>query len=180
GAKIGGELQESDLYLIAIQDVSLIHEALEKAKRAEEEVEKKYDELKKTYDTLLAAEEKYKHLYDNSPDLLRTIDLHGMIVDCNKAYAENLGYTRDELIGSSIVKHTAERSYNDLEKGIQEWKSIGVISNIEVWLRRKDGSSFPTLLSGNSLYDEKGNLVGRTVSLRDISDIYQARITIEQ
>lgn len=40
GAKIGGELQESDLYLITIQDVSLIHEALEKAKHAEEEVEK--------------------------------------------------------------------------------------------------------------------------------------------
>ncbi|MDE1727525.1 MAG: PAS domain S-box protein, partial [Thaumarchaeota archaeon] len=116
GAKIGGELQESDLYLITIQDVSLIHEALEKAKRAEEEVEKKYDELKKTYDILLATEEKYKHLYDNSPDLLRTIDLNGMIVDCNKAYEKNLGYTRDEIIGSSIVKHTAERSYDDLEK----------------------------------------------------------------
>ena len=180
GAKIGGELQESDLYLITIQDVSLIHEALEKAKHAEEEVEKKYGELKKTYDTLLAAEEKYKNLYDNSPDLLRTIDLNGMIVDCNQSYAENLGYARDEIIGSSIVKHTAKRSYDDLEKGIQEWKSIGVISNIEIWLQRKDGSSFPTLLSGNSLYDEKGNLVGRTVSLRDISDIYEARITIAQ
>lgn len=180
GAKIGGELQESDLYLITIQDVSLIHEALEKAKHAEEEVEKKYEELKKTYDILLLAEEKYKHLYDNSPDLLRTIDLNGIVVDCNKAYAENLGYTRDEIIGSSIVKHTAEKSYDDLEKGIQEWKSIGVISNIEIWLKRKDGSSFPTLLSGNSLYDEKGNLIGRTVSLRDVSDIYQARLTIEQ
>lgn len=180
GARIGGELLESSIYLITIQDVSLIHEALEKAKRAEEQVEKKYDELKKTYDTLLTAEAKYKNLYDNSPDLLRTIDLDGIIIDCNKSYEKNLGYAKDEIIGSSIIKHTDEKSYDDIEKGISEWKTTGIISNIQIWLKRKDGSSFPTLLSGNSLYDEKGQLLGRTVSLRDISDIYAARTTIEQ
>jgi PAS domain S-box-containing protein len=180
GAKIGGELLESNLYLITIQDVSLIHEALEKTKHAEEQVEKKYEELKNTYDTLLAAEAKYKNLYDNSPDLLRTIDLDSIITDCNKSYAKNLGYTRDEIIGSSIFQHTDERSYNDMEKGIQDWKVTGIISNIEIWLKRKDGTAFPTLLSGNSLYDEKGKITGRTVSLRDISDIHAARTTIEQ
>ena len=180
GAKIGGELLESNIYLITIQDVSQIHEALEKTKHAEEQVAKKYEELKNTYDTLLTAEAKYKNLYDNSPDLLRTIDLDSIITDCNKSYAKNLGYTRDEIIGSSIFKHTDERSYNDMEKGIQDWKVTGIISNIEIWLKRKDGTTFPTLLSGNSLYDEKGKIVGRTVSLRDISDIHAARTTIEQ
>src|SRR5579872_3095707 len=180
GARIEGELLESGIYLITIQDVSLIHEALEKAKHAEEQVEKKYAELKKTYDTIIAAEAKYKNLYDNSPDLLRTIDLNGIIVDCNKSYANNLGYTKDEIVGSSIIKHTAERSYDEMEKGISDWKVTGVISNVEIWLKRKDGSSFPTLLSGTSLYDDKGNLLGRIVSLRDISDIYAARHTIEQ
>jgi PAS domain S-box-containing protein len=180
GAKIGDVREKPNLYLITMQDVSLIHESLEKAKHAEEQVEKKYHELKKTYDTLLDAEEKYKNLYDNSPDLLRTIDLNGMIIDCNKSYAQNLGYSKEEIIGSSIFKHTDEKSYDDMEKGIQKWKKTGAISNIEIWLKRKDGSSFPTLLSGNSLYDEDNALVGRTVSLRDISDIYAARTRIEQ
>ncbi|HEX5456837.1 MAG TPA: PAS domain-containing sensor histidine kinase [Candidatus Nitrosotalea sp.] len=180
GARIGDTQEKPNLYLITIQDVSAIHEALEKAKLAEEQVETKYHELKRTYDTLLSAEEKYKHLYDNSPDLLRTIDLDGKIIDCNKSYALNLGYTKDEIIGNSILKHTDKRSYDDIEKGIKHWKKTGIISNIEIWLQRKDGSSFPTLLSGNSLFDEKGKLVGRTVSLRDISDIYDAKIRIAQ
>ncbi|MGI0017708.1 MAG: PAS domain-containing sensor histidine kinase [Nitrosotalea sp.] len=179
GAKIGDE-KESGIYLITIQDVSLMHDAIEKARHAEEQVEKKYDELKKAYDTLLLAEAKYQNLYDNSPDLLRTIDLDGIIIDCNKSYTKNLGYTKAEIVGVPIIKHTAERSFDDLERGIKEWKVTGIISNVEIWLKRKDGTLFPTLLSGNNLYGEKGQLMGRTVSLRDISDIYAARLTIEQ
>ncbi|MGI0006692.1 MAG: PAS domain-containing protein, partial [Nitrosotalea sp.] len=180
GAKIGDGVKTSNIYLITIQDVSLMHDSMDKAKYAEKELEKKYNELKKAYDSILMVENKYENLYEHSPDLLRTIDLNGIIVNCNKLYAKNLGYEKNEVIGISILKHTADRSYADLEKGIVEWRISGMISNIEIWLKRKDGSSFPTLLSGNNLYDEKGNLTGRTVSIRDISDIYAARSRIEQ
>src|SRR6185312_12201167 len=103
GAKIGKENEESDIYLITIHDISLMHESLEKIKHTETELEKKYAELKKTYDTLMVLENKYKSLYDNSPDLLRTIDLNGIIVNCNESYKKNLGYTKDEIMGSSIL-----------------------------------------------------------------------------
>src|SRR6185312_8652304 len=129
GAKIGKETDESHLYLITIHDVSVMHESLEKVKHTEAELEKKYAELKKTYDALVMVENKYQNLYDNSPDLIRTIDLNGII---------------------------------------------------EIWLKRKDGSTFPTLFSGNTLFDEKGKLMGRTVAFRDISDIYAARERIDQ
>jgi len=180
GAKIGKETDESHLYLITIHDVSVMHESLEKVKHTEAELEKKYAELKKTYDALVMVENKYQNLYDNSPDLIRTIDLNGIIVNCNKSYGKNLGYTKEEILQGSIFKHTAERSHADLQKGIEEWKESGVISNIEIWLKRKDGSTFPTLFSGNSLFDEKGKLMGRTVAFRDISDIYAARERIDQ
>ncbi|MGI0065201.1 MAG: PAS domain S-box protein, partial [Nitrosotalea sp.] len=180
GAKIGDEIDVLSVYLITIQDVSLIHDSIEKTKHAEKELEKKYNELKKAYDSILVVENKYKNLYEHTPDLLRTIDLNGIIVNCNKSYAISLGYEKDEIIGNSILKHTAERSHADLEKGITEWRSSGVISNIEIWLKRKDGSVFPTLFSGNNLYDEKGQLIGRTVAFRNISDIYAARTRIEQ
>ena len=180
GAKIGNETESASVYLITIQDVSLMHESMEKAKNAEKEVATKYNELKKAYDSILMVENKYQNLYENSPDLLRTIDLNGVILNCNKSYAKNLGYEKNEIIGSSILKHTADRSYAELEKGIVEWRISGMISNVEIWLKRKDGSSFPTLFSGNNLYDENGRLTGRTVAFRDISDIYSARTRIEQ
>ncbi len=44
----------------------------------------------------------YKTLYEESPVLYRTINKDGIIINCNKTYAKSLGYSKDELIGSSI------------------------------------------------------------------------------
>src|SRR5579872_7600134 len=181
GARIEGELLESGIYLITIQDVSLIHEALEKAKHAEEQVEKKYAELKKTYDTIIAAEAKYRNLYENSPDLLRTIDLNGIITDCNRAYATSLGYSRDEIIGVSTLDHTAEISLTEMSLQLKEWRMTGgKIINKEIWLKRKDQTIFPALLSGTNIYGYDDKVIGRTVSLRDMTEIYEVRETLEK
>lgn len=180
GARMSDANKNTDDYLITIQDISLIREAFEKTRDAEEHTRVRYEELRKTHEILLTLEKKYKNLYENSPDLLRTIDLNGIIIDCNESYAKNLGYSKNEIIGRSLLEHTSTRSYDALVQGIEEWKSSGIISNLEVWLKRKDGSEFPTLLSGTSIYDENGQVTGRTVSLRDVTDVYQAKITIEQ
>ena len=180
GVVIPDEKADHASYLITIQDITLMRQALERTILAEEQAERRYDDLKKTHETLSSIEKKYRNLYEHSPDLLRTIDLYGIITDCNESYAKNLGYTKEEVIGKSVTDHTAERSYVAIADSVSEWKSTGKISNHEIWLKRKDGSEFPTLISGTNLYDEGGKVVGRTVSLRDVSDIYNARIKIEE
>lgn len=180
GARILGDGTGIESYLITITDISPIREALEKAKVAEEEGKARYAQLQKAHESLLALEKKYRGLYENSPDLLRTIDLGGVITDCNESYAKTLGYSKGEVIGRQIFEFTAEKSRGEMVKGIEEWKETGVISNREIWMRRKDGNEFPTLLSGTSNYDEAGRLVGRTVSLRNISDLYHTRTIIER
>jgi PAS domain S-box-containing protein len=180
GAVIPNEFPGKNSYLVTIQDISILQKALQRAHFAEEQADKRYTDLKKTHENLLALEEKYRNLYEHSPDLLRTIDLHGVILDCNESYATNLGYTKEEIIGKTVIEHTAERSCQDLADGIEEWKKTGKISNLEIWLKRKDGSVFPTLLSGTSLYDENNNVMGRTVSFRDITNIHEASMKMEQ
>ncbi|MGB9003008.1 MAG: PAS domain-containing sensor histidine kinase [Nitrosotalea sp.] len=125
-------------------------------------------------------EEKYRNLYEHSPDLLRTVDLDGVITDCNESYAESLGYSRDEIIGASILSHTAEDSLTEMSSQFQEWKTSGKVTNKEIWLKRKDKTVFPALLSGTNIYDYNGKVTGRTVSLRDITDIYDIRKTLEE
>ncbi|HJU14518.1 MAG TPA: PAS domain-containing sensor histidine kinase [Candidatus Nitrosotalea sp.] len=180
GARIGGYEKKTAGYLITIQDISPMREAFEKAKLAEEEGNRRYAELQKAHESLMMLEKKYRNLYENSPDLLRTIDLNGLIVDCNESYSRVLGYSKEEVIGRSIYDFTAAKSRDELRKGIEEWKSTGTISNKEVWLKSKDGMEFPTLLSGTSIFDENGRVIGRTVSLRNISDLYAARATVAE
>ncbi len=138
-----------------------------------------YMELKKTYEVLSTTEKRYRNLYEYSPDLLRSISENGLILDCNDNYAKSLGYTKDEVIGASIFEHTAKKSLKELSQGIEEWRKTGKITNRTIWLKRKDNSEFPTLLSGTNLYDETGAIVGRTVSLRDMTEVYTAKEALE-
>ncbi len=115
---------------------------------------------------------KFRNIYQNSPDLHRTINLDGIIVDCNRSYFEKLGYNKDEVIGKSIFEHVADKSFEVLGESVEEWKKNKLVKNKEIWLRRKDGSVFPTLLSATDVLDEEGKLIGSNTVIRDISDIY--------
>ncbi|MGI0046821.1 MAG: ATP-binding protein [Nitrosotalea sp.] len=152
----------------------------EKLELSEKRTMSQYEELKKTYEVLSIAEKKYRNLYEYSPDLLRSISADGIILDCNENYAKSLGYTKDEVIGKSLLEHTAKKSLKELTRGLEEWAKTGKIINQTIWLKRKDNSEFPALLSGTNLYDKTGTVTGRTVSLRDMTEIYAAKEALEE
>ncbi len=133
--------------------------------------------LLERYETM---SEKYRNLYDNSPDLYRTINTDGIILDCNKTYANKLGYTKEEIIGKTIFEHVAESSYKLLQDAYNTWKTAGVVSSREIWLKRKDQTTFPVLLSATNLYDDKGMLVGSNTTIKDMTEIYNAKKEIEE
>ncbi len=124
---------------------------------------------------LRVAEKKYRSLYEDLPELCRTIDEEGIIMDCNNAYANSLGYSKEEIIGKTIFEHIAEQSIAALHDSLETWKRKGVVKSREVWFKRKDGSIFPTLLSATNLYDESGKRVGSNTVIRDISEIYDTK-----
>ncbi len=42
------------------------------------------------------------------PILYRSVDMNGVIVDCNQAYADRLGYTVEEIVGKSLFEHSTK------------------------------------------------------------------------
>jgi len=123
---------------------------------------------------------KYKSMYDSSPVLQRTVNTTGIILECNPAYAKNFGYSMDEIIGRSLFEHVAEKSMDDMKNCFEAWKKSNVVENVEIWFKRKDGTTFPGLISANNVYDEKGKLIGSNTVIRNVSDIYQAHKVIEE
>ena len=138
------------------------------------------ESLQKSANLLSRTEQKYKNLYENSPILFRTIDIGGIILDCNKSYAERLGYTKEEIIGRSIFEHISEQSIDALKESFEQWKTRGVVYNKEIWLKRKDGAVFPALLGATNLFDDNGKLIGSNTAIRDITEIYEARKKLEE
>ncbi len=163
-----------------IRDISEMHNAQKQLEEHEKLLQKQYDQICVANKALLETEQRYRSLYDNSPDLLRTIDRNGIIVDCNNAYTENLRCSKKECLGKSVFDHTAERSIKDIQDTLEQWRNGQPIKAKEIWTKRKDGSIFPTLLSITSLYDKDKKLIGRIASLRDMTEIYLARDEIEQ
>jgi PAS domain S-box-containing protein len=125
-------------------------------------------------------EAKYKSIYEGSPVLQRTVNTSGIILECNPAYVKNFGYSKDEIIGRSLYDHVAEQSMDDMKNCFEAWKKSNVVENVEIWFKRKDGTTFPGLINANNVYDEKGKLIGSNTVIRNVSDIYQAHKFLEE
>ena len=103
--------------------------------------------------------------YEDPKIMRRTVDYIGTIVDCSQSYLDNLGYTKDEVVGISLYEHTAPRSKGNLHANMENWRH-GRRDKSKIWMLRKDGSQFPTLLSATNETDKDGMVVGRTVALK--------------
>lgn len=128
-----------------------------------------YEELKNLQEKVKIS--KYKSLYEDSPDMHRTVNIDGTIIDCNKAYAEKLGYTKDEIIGHKLEEHTAEHSVAAMLNNMSDWRKDGICNPTKVHIKKKDNSEFLVLVSPTNLYDYDGALLGRNVVIRDMSEL---------
>lgn len=140
-------------------------------------------EFNKTKDLLnrfLEGERKYRSLYEGSPDMYRTINTEGIIIDCNEAYAKNLGYTKKEVVGGSIFEHVIDRDLNAMRESFETWLETGSVTNREVWFKKKDGTAFPALISATTIYDDTGAIVGSNTIIRDITEIHSAKQRVEE
>ena len=163
-----------------IKDITEMYDARQRMEETQMRLGEQLATVKKSYNLLVSAERKYRNLYDKSPSLMRTVGLDGITVNCNEAYLNVLGYSKEEVIGKSIFDHTAEMSLDDMKRDFDKWKEDHEILPKEFWLKRKEGTIFPTLLTGTSLYNENGDMVGITVAFTDLTEIFEARQKIEE
>jgi len=134
----------------------------------------------KSKELVISSEKKFRQLYETSPDLYRSINTDGKILNCNKRYAESLQYSKGEIIGSSIFDHVSMDTIDEMKESFRSWKNTGISNNHEVKMRRKDGSTFPALISASSMYDEKGILVASNTTIKDLTEINKAREQVQE
>jgi PAS domain S-box-containing protein len=127
---------------------------------------------------LKQSEEKYQNLIENANDAVLSINNEGIIVTLNKKTEEMYGYTREELLGKSVILLVPPRRRADQKKGLEKLKTItkvvGFRRTMEAIAFGKDGKEFPveTSMFGSAIHGE----YILTSFIRDIS----ARKKIEQ
>ena len=156
-----------------ISDLSHSFEEMQKhLKRSSSEIKSAYNEIR-------LSEEKFRSLYDHSPTLFRTVDRTGLITDCNEKYAESLGYTKEEVINTTIFEYVPNDQIDKMRNMFETWKIHGKIEGVQITMKRKDNTKFEVLLFASGVYDEQGNLIGSNTSIVDLSEIHEAKKEIQ-
>ena len=117
-----------------------------------ESLKKQVKELKRIEDTLQRSEEKFTKTFNSSPSpmIISEID-SGNVIDINKAFADMVMYSRQELIGKSVLKLNLWANPKDRDTYVKKMKDNKRVSNYEIELRTKSGDIRATLISGEIL-----------------------------
>jgi PAS domain S-box-containing protein len=79
----------------------------------------------------------------------------GQIEYVNEFFAQLHGYTPDELTGKNISLFHTEEQMLHIDLIARTLREKGAFTAKEVWHKRRDGSVFPTTMSGNVVIDEE-------------------------
>ncbi|MBX3051595.1 MAG: PAS domain S-box protein [Caldilineaceae bacterium] len=118
-----------------------------------------------------AAEQRYRHLFDEAPVMYLTLsakDAIPIVLNVNRAYLQATGYTREEVIGHSNIeflapgfRQPAQEAYAQLVKG--------KVLEGEQRLIARDGKRIDTLLRAVPEYDAQGNVIGALAMYTDLT-----------
>ncbi len=125
---------------------------------------------------LQESEKKYQDLYDNAPDMFVSVDAKtATIINCNQTVADQLGYTKEEIIGRPIFDmYTQDSTEYAKKKVFPLFVKTGEIKDEELQLQRKDKSRLDVSLNVSAVFDENGDIIHSRSVWRDITKRKQA------
>ncbi len=120
---------------------------------------------------LRESEERYRGLHESSKDGIASADIDGNFSECNQAFADMLGYTKEEMYNLSFRDITPSKWYDiDAKLYIEQMIPRGYSDEYEKEYIRKDGTIFPVSLRGWFVEDKEGARTGTWAVVRDITE----------
>jgi PAS domain S-box-containing protein len=130
---------------------------------------KDISDRKRLEEYLKLSKDKYRHLFENSKDMIFVTSKGSLFFDFNQAFVETLGYDAKEEIWSLA---SVERVYtNPLHRKVfqEQIDRYGFVKDFETSFQKKDGSRIHCLVSGNAVRDLNGNVIGYEAIAKDIT-----------
>ncbi|MBU1055737.1 MAG: PAS domain S-box protein [Proteobacteria bacterium] len=134
---------------------------------------------KQAEEALKKSEEKYHELFEKANDAIYLTDADGNITAVNNKALELQGYSRYELIGTSLYNHISENNLPYVKKMIIKFKKNGTHDSFLANTLTKDGRTLIFELSASAIKDGD-NYVGALTIVRDITDRIMAEKALRE
>jgi diguanylate cyclase (GGDEF)-like protein/PAS domain S-box-containing protein len=108
-------------------------------------------------------------VFRGAGEAILVTDATSKIVDVNPAYLEVMGFSREEVIGSSPT--VAKSGSHDAAFYQAMWRSLESTGRWsgELWDRRKNGEIFPQWLTINAIRDDRGHVTNYIGIFKDVT-----------
>lgn len=118
---------------------------------------------------LRKSEEKFRRIVETAGEGFILMDQNLVIVDVNEAYCRMLGYSAEEILGKT-----------PLDFASNEFKQFMITNRQDILSREyrviegesisKDGRKVPILIHGNTLRNDKGDVIGNMAFVTDMTE----------
>jgi PAS domain S-box-containing protein len=126
-------------------------------------------------------EQRYRDLYQSTPAMLHTVDADGRITAVSDHWLDKLGYTREEVMGRSILDFLSAESREPLLDGkVRDAIKAGNLKNLPRQMVTKQGVLMDVLMSSRT---ERDHLTGHTtlfVASKDVTERNRAEAKLRE
>jgi PAS domain S-box-containing protein len=121
-------------------------------------------------EALKKSEDKYRNLVETVEEGIGIMDVAENLTFVNKAFAEALGYTVEELTGMNLQELTTRKGYKKILKETEKHR-LGRSSRYAVELKHKNGRRRKFLISETPLFTGDGSYAGAAVAVTWLPDV---------
>lgn len=122
---------------------------------------------------------KFKTISDKAGYGVGIADLQGNLVYLNDSYAQMHQYTVDELIGKHLYILHSEEQTEHVNQLLDQLKQGGFVAE-EVWHKKRDKTTFPTLMSATLVRGEGGEPLFMAATTIDITKHKKAEEALQE
>ena len=116
----------------------------------------------------------FQKLVESCPDIIISVDKHGIITFYNDGARQNLGFFHEEVLGKSVLAiyptlDEARRVMTAMRARAGEGQ--GRIRSFETTFKTKKGELIPVAISASIIYDDNDKEIGSIGFAKDLRDI---------
>jgi len=139
-------------------------------------VSRNIDERKRTEEALRRSEQKFRLMFESSPEAILLVDREGTIIDANNKLYDLLGYKLEDCINENLhyINFLTQDSKERLMKNITDRMNGIDVGSLELTLIHRNGEQRIGLVHANTIQGGEKKNTYNLIMISDITDLKEA------